>query len=238
MNRDKYGIIGQIQKGGLIEGGDSANWMGHYIYLTNDDFPFVETFEIKPGAYVRHPDPEQTNNGFGAHYKNPWNGCISRDQLTGIIGALIKKKEYLALTRLILHHAASLFLLSYNNINNGQDPKIAKWKRPDPTLLNIWACYLRGFGIFSWLLYPLLCILDLHVLIDTLRANSSDEEDKISYALRLFISRDYVPTIVGKLSVKLLNKQHLIKNIEKYWCGWRKNCEMSDLYKKKIEELN
>lgn len=71
MNRDQYGIIGQIQPDGGIEGGDSACWNGHYTYYTGDDpIDFVKTFEVSPGGYVRHPYPDATNNRFGAYYKN------------------------------------------------------------------------------------------------------------------------------------------------------------------------
>ena len=239
IHRDSNNIIGQIQKNGSIEGGDSACWQGHHVYLTNDknNFDYVNTFEIACGAYIRHPHPEQTFNGFGAHYKNPWNGCISRDQLTGILGALIKKKEYFALLRMIPQHLCWLFLFSYNNIKNGVDPKTSKWKWPDITFFNVWAMFLRGFGITSWLMWPLLCILDLHLLIDTVIVNKSDNEDAINYLLRLLVSRDYVPTPISKLCVKLLNKDHLAKLLEKYWTGRRDNPGMYDLQKQAINRL-
>lgn len=238
MHRDKYGIIGQIQADGSVEGGDSACWMGHWIYLTDEDFPYVETFEKGFGGYVRHPDPAQTNNGFGAHYKNPWNGCISRDQLTGIIGALIKRKEKRALLRLIIHHAAWGFLWSYNNIKNGRDPATAKWKWPDFTLMNIWASYLRGFGKLSWLAWPLLCLLDIHILGDAIYTRFwSKSDDQINHALKLFISRDYVPTPTSWLAAKLTDKNGLKQKLRRYWGGWRDSKEFIPYYERKIDEL-
>src|SRR5690606_39974850 len=119
LHRDQYGIRGQIQPGGWVEGGDSACWMGAYIYLTGDKFPYVKTFEKGFGGYVRHTDPKNTYNGFGAYYKNPWNGCMSRDQLTGVLGALIRQKEHAAMLRLFLQHSLRLFLFDYKTIQNG-----------------------------------------------------------------------------------------------------------------------
>lgn len=232
LNRDEDGIIGQIQSDGSVDGGDSACWMGHYIYLTDDDFPYVKTFEKGYGGYVRHP-----KSGFATYYENPWNGNISRDQLTGIIGGLVRQKEYKALLRLIVHHGAWLWLFSYNTVQNGVDPKVAPWKWPDATLFDIWATILRGFGKFSWIFWPLLCILDLHMLVNTMIVNRSDKDDKINYALKLMISREFVPTPTSWLSAKLLNKEHLISSLKEYWCGWRDNCDFVPLYEKKINSL-
>lgn len=239
INRDQYGIIGQIQPDGSIEGGDAACWQGHHVFLTDDkdNFPYVSTFEVKFGAYVRHPHPHATNNRFGAYYKDPWNGCISRDQLTGIIAAIVRKGDKVAMLRLMLHHACRLFLFSYNTVKNGVDPKDAKWKMPDLTLLDIWATYLRGFGKASWLLWPLLCVLDIHMLLNTMYSNIQDEDDKINFAIKLLISREFVPTPISWLSSKILNKSKLLDSIKRYWCGWRQNCGMYELYEKRIKEL-
>jgi hypothetical protein len=237
LHRDEYGIIGQIQADGSVEGGDSACWQGHHVYLTNSDFPYVKTFEVSFGAYVRHPYPHRTNNRFGSYYKNPWNGCISRDQLTGVLGALIKQKEYIALLRLGIHWMAWLFLFSYNTVQNGVEPSEAKWKLPDPTLFNMWGMYLRGFGVISWLFFPLLVLLDLHLVVDTIFTNKDDSDDQINYTLRMLVAKDYVPTPTSWLARKLLDKNHLIGLLEKYWCGWRDNCDMYELQVSRIVDL-
>jgi len=237
ITKDKYGALSQIQPDGTLEGGDSAVWTGHYLYLTGEKYPFVETFEVKPGAYVRHPDPKMTNNGFGAYYKHPWAGCISRDQLTGIIAGLISQKKRLSLLRLIIHHGFRLFLFSYNTIDNGKDPDTAAWKFPDLTLFDIWSMYLRGFGILSFLFWPILCVLDLHLLLNTIHVNRDGDDDQINYAIKLFIAVEHVPTPTSKLSFSLLNKSSLLKKIHNYWCGWRNNCDMYYLYFNKFKEL-
>lgn len=235
--RDKYGIIGQPYPEG-VEGGDSANWQGHHIFLTNDEenFPYTETFEVAWGGYVRHPHPDPVYNRFGWYYKNPWDGNITRDQLTGIIAALIRKKDTGALLRVIAHHMAFLGLFSYSNRKNGVEPDKTPWKLGDPTVFDVWAMYLRGFGKLSWLFWPLLCIYDIQLLISTIITNRQDNDDVISYTMKMLIAKEFVPTPTGWLARKILNKQHLLKLLKDYWCIWR-NCGMYDLYVDKVEKL-
>lgn len=251
LNKDSYGIIGQIQPEGWVEGGDSACWMGHHTYLTNSKFPYVKTFEVKPGAYVRHPDPSLTYNGFGAFYKNPWNGCMSRDQWTGVIGALIRQKERLALLKLVLHHSLRGFLFAYNTIHNGRDSKLYKfslikffynpkkepyYKMPDLTLFDIWATYLRGFGVISWLFWPLLVVLDIHNLIGAIFANIQQDNDQINFTMKYLVSREFVPTPTSWLTSKILNKRRLLDLIRDYWTR-RSNDDMVKLYEKALQRF-
>jgi len=245
IHKDENGAIGQIQADGSLEMGDSANWTGHYVYLSNDEtnFPFVEFFEVKPGGYVRHPDPKKTILGFGAYYRNPWDGCISRDQLTGILAALIAKKDKMAILRILAHHALRLFLFSYNTIENGKDPLKSKRKIPDLTLFDVWALELRALmkiiGIFGIIFYPLLCILDLHLLASTLFFNSKydHDPDAISFALKVIISNEIYKTPTSMLISKILNKQKLKGFIYAYWGGWRQNEGMIKYYIDKIKKL-
>lgn len=250
ITRDQYGIIGQVQPGGWVEGGDSACWMGHYVYLTGDKFPYVSTFEVAPGAYVRHPYPHATNNRFGAHYKNPWNGCMSRDQLTGVLAALVGQKERLALLRLVLHQVPRLLIFAYNTVHNGKEPSEYRfnllklfynpkqesyYKIPDLMLFDMWGMILRGFGKLSYLFYPILCVFDIHLLISTLLINKDDKDDQINYAIRMIVANENVPTFVSKLAWKLMDKAHVLARIKSYWCGWRQNCGMYDLYEGRLK---
>lgn len=237
LTRDKYGILGQIQANGSIEGGDGANWTGHYVYLTDDPFLYGEAFS-KGGGFVRHPDPTCTNSGFGSFYNGPYDGVMSRDQLTGVIGALIRQKEVVSLLKLGLNHSCRLFLFAYNTRENGEDPNTTPWKWPDLTVFDFWATYLRGFGSVSWCLYPLLCIFDIQMLIATILVNYSTNEDQISYSMKLMISKEFVPTPISWLSCKLLNRNNLLTLINKYWSGWRQQPDMVDLLDKKLIELN
>ena len=243
--KDENGIIVQPQPDGSYDGGDSVNWMGHYIYLTEDkdNFPFVDTFEVGRGGYVRHPYPKKSFHGFGAYYKNPWDGVISRDQYTGILAGLIAKGDGRAILRALGHHALRLFLFSYNTIPNGVDPKTAKKKLPDLTLFDIWAMELRALAsAYSWLkpiIWPVLCVLDLHMLVSTIFVNSAlyKDEDVISYLIKLFVTLDHVRTPVGSLMARILNRNKMILFVTKYWCGWRRNCDMAKLYQERIIKL-
>lgn len=248
MNRDQYGIIGQIQEGGWVEGGDSACWMGHWLYLNGGKCPdtdwdtakYIKNFEVSFGAYVRHPYYHPIHNRFGSYYRNPWDGIISRDQYHGVLAALIVGKHYKALFRAFLHHGAWLWLFTYNTRINGQNPwnGEAKWKWPDLTLFDIWALYIRGSGWLGYLLYPLLCIFDIHLLLSTLVVNAEPvkKDDVINHTLKLIISKDRLPTPISWLALKLLNKEKLIEKLKVYWCNWRDNCDFVPLYEKRIKE--
>lgn len=220
MNVDKNGYLMQIQLDGSLEGGDSACWSGHYIYFSKNTLNLnMRYFEIYPGAYVRHPNPDQTYNGFGAYYKNPWNGCISRDQLTGILLGLLKSGDKEAANRLVRHHLKSGMLFSYNTIDNGLSPEVAKWKMPDLTLFDIWALEIRATGKATWLL-PL---LDLHMLFNVLfdRIFSRNNDDVINLVGKLCASVEYYPTLISKFTAKLVDYSNVFNRIKNYWESWR-----------------
>ena len=245
MKTDLNGILCQVQDDGSLECGDGANWTGHHLYLYDNDTKvryaraFLKLFEVSFGAYVRHPDPTMTNNGFGAHYKNPWNGCISRDQLTGIIGALVATGQHWAMLRLIIHHAAWLFLFSYNTIKNGRDPKTAKWKWPDLTGPDIWSMELRGLGLLSYLLWPLMLVTDLHILIASIiqRLKVDGNDDPISFTMKLMCCREFKSTPWSWAAWKITDKEKLVEDLEEYWSGWREQPEMRALYVRKFRAI-
>lgn len=240
MHRDKWGVPGQIQSDGSIEGGDSVNWLGHLIFLGGGEDSnnwtaerYVDLFEAKFGGWVRHFDPAQTENEFGAFYGGPYDGVISRDQLTGILGALIAGKQRLAAVRLILNHALRLFLFSYNTIVNGDDPKTADRKWPDFTGPDIWAMMIRALGPAGVVLYPLLVVLDLHLLGNVLINKFYKNEDPISFAMKCMATFNYLPTPVGYLAKRLLNKEKLTKELFNYWeYSFRDMKGIAPLYKK------
>lgn len=233
---DKYGVIGQEQRDGTIDGGDSVNWQGHRMYL--EDKPpmklkdYIEFYRGKQLGYSRHPHSATT----ARYYKNPWSGNISRDQFTGILAALIKNTNRSETLKIMLHHAAWLFMFSYNTVRNGDET--LKWKWPDLTFLDMWAMELRCFGKLSWLFWPVLNILDLHMLLNTIHFNIwSKDDDAISFAIKSIAQKEHIPTIPSIITWKILNKDKLLKFMKSYWCGWRKNCDMYDMYEKKIKEL-
>lgn len=235
MKTGPNGELGQIQLDGSLEMGDSANWTGHWVYLTDaTNWAYTDLYEVGFGAYVRHPDPKLTNNGFGSYYKNPWAGCISRDQMTGILAALIGTKNRLAVIRLILHHSLRLFLFSYNTIHNGSTEKDRWWKLPDLTLFDIWALEIRALGPLGWILYPLLLVLDIHIFLASFFHNKTFSTDPISFAIKLIISREKMPTPLSILAFKICDKVKLSQEVTHYWSFWRK---MKDMPKPYMERL-
>lgn len=228
MNRDQYGMIGQIQADGTVEGGDALCFNCNLsFYWRPIDFTF---FRVGFGAYVRHPDPENTNEGFGAYYKHPWDGCISRDQATPLIGCLIKYRHKKLFLEYLVHHGAWLFSFMYNTRKNGQQPNKTKWKWPDPTGPDIWAMEIRGLMHFFWplwILYPLLVIMDLHLLINTLYVNRKEDDDIQAFMIKFLIAQEYFPTPLSYLAAKLLDKQRVYGKIKSYWSGWRQLPEVA-----------
>lgn len=230
---DKHGLLGQLEPDGGIDGGDTVNWTGHWMYL-RDEPPlelsyFIYAFRGGRFGFVRHPLSSRT----ASHYNNPWSGNISRDQLTGILATMVKFTNYKEALLLLLHHACWLFLFSYNTVRNNDDS--LKWKWPDLTLFDIWAMELRMFGRWSYIFYPILCILDVHMLLSTIIFNRvKEDKDPISFALKSFVQIDYIPTPISLLSWRILNKDKLRGAIKRYWCGWRQNCGMYKLYRKKL----
>lgn len=238
MHIDKYGIIGQIQPDSSIEGGDSACWHGHYVYLTSDnEVDYVDTFEIAPGAYVRHPDPEQTFYGFGAYYASPYDGVMSRDQLTGVAAALARVDQAAA-RRLLKHHSLRLFLTAYNTRKNGADPKDTPWKMPDILGPDMLAMFLRAARL-GVAVRPLLWLGDLHLLINTLvdRLFKPKSDDVINHLGRLFVAQEFQPTLIGKLAALLADRAYYKRKLIKYWCGWRDLPRMAQLFIDRLDKL-
>jgi len=208
-------------------------------------------------GYVRHPFSDAnrpTPGGTASVYKNPYKANISRDQLTGILAYYIKYQDLKEAFKIILHHGCWGWLFSYNTIKNGDESLKFKW--PDPTLLDIWAMELRAItprqpGIIKSPLrivsYLILMVLDIQMLFSTLLFNREKEkydtngrqvnDDIISFGIKSIAQKECFPTIISSLSWRLLKKEKLLKWLKSYWCGWRKNCGMYELYEKKIKEL-
>jgi len=257
---DQYGIIGHAYPGG-VEGGDSVCWNGHYKYFSeiDDGVSMRETFEVAFGGYVRHPHHHPIYNRFGSYYENAYMGVISRDQKTGVLLGLIAEKDRIGMLRLIANWALKGFLFSNNVVHNGVEPSETKFnlikffynpedkekgiKRtnhyhiPGFTGPNMWQMALRGFGVFSWLFWPILFFLDLHILLDTGFENADTDDDSINYLGRLHVAKTIVPTPISWLAVKLLDKEELKQELATYWIGWRDNPGMYDIHAKAIDAL-
>lgn len=220
---DENGILGQKESNGQFGGGDSASWHGGYTLLGGDDRNFYEIFGAGHGGLVRHP-----TEGYSAYYKGPYDGRITRDQLSGALAAIVSQRDSQALWKVFKHHGYWLWLFSYSTRPNGS---FGKWKWPDITGPNVWQMYLRGFSKYF---YPLLLILDIHLVLDSLVMRYNNDSHIISHLHRLIIANQFTPTPVSRFALKLLPNSFIKDNLTRYWCGWRGNCFMVDLYMKKL----
>jgi len=139
-----------IQSDGSIDCGDAVNYEGHYNYL-NPTNPLVKSFskfyEVKEtGGYVRHPDPTMTNYGFGAVYIDYKRGCITRDQMVGIIMGLFAQGDEVASLRFALHHKRRHFLRTYSMVKRGEDIRDNVTRQADLTGPEIWQMEIRLLG--------------------------------------------------------------------------------------------
>lgn len=249
--KDQYGIMGQPYSGG-VEGGDAVCWNGKLNYYSKKQHIPMDIFEVKPGAYVRHPYPHPVYNRFGWYYKNPWDGNITEDQITGVIVGRIAEKDWKALWRIWFHSLAWLGWFVYNNRQNGKEPGETKWKWPGAfspkTTQMMWrgiVAFTPGLKYFAFLYYVRFFLCDLILLFDVWYDNDNPKDDRINDVDRLHVARSLFPTIAGRWAVNNLDKEHLKSRIKIYWGGpdvpenggWRDNPGMYKLMADAIDEL-
>jgi hypothetical protein len=176
MYIDTYGVI--VQKD--FDGGDTLHREGMYAFgkvirfgLVNNEV-FIENlpsrgpasayfrednpinkFEVSPGIYVRHPDPNKW-------YSNP--DTTSRDQLLPVIATCAATEDYPRLWRLFSASVQrGFFAQNLLRIGEGEtDIKI-----PDPMHLNL-AQFIRAGGWWTAPFYHLLLVFDAVELAGTL----------------------------------------------------------------------
>ena len=232
LTTDEHGNLMQLQRGEL-EGGDSLNWTGHKclieFLLTGNRTPArtLAFFSNNGTGLVRYPNPSMTNNGFGAYHEDAWNGCISRDQLTGAYLMLLATDKSTALGKLvtrafIVEHSRRFFMFANNVISNGDDPKSFKKKFfRDITGLDIAALRYRYTlnqqNKSTW--NPLLCFMDLQMLVNAIliRTFRRKETDLVSFTGKLIASMAFSQTPVASLTWKITDKDHLKRSASIYW---------------------
>lgn len=169
---DAYALI--VQKDQHQDGGDTlqregmvafGKWL-RYNETTNELFvnpeppgrpspsQVMDKLEIRPGIYIRHPDPSKW-------YSNP--DTTSRDQLIPVIAYCAAYQDYPRLLRLF---KATLMrgMFAQNTLRIGQGEK--DWKIPDPMHLTI-GLFIRAGGWWTSLFYPVLLVTDSIDLIGT-----------------------------------------------------------------------
>lgn len=171
MYIDAYAVI--VQKD--MDGGDTLHREGMYAFgkkLIYDHFSntvivpslpvrrpasteLLDQFEVKPGIYVRHPDPNKW-------YSNP--DTTSRDQVLPVIAYCAAYEDYPRLGRLFWATLKrGMFAQNYLRLGDNE----TQWKIPDPMHLNV-AQFIRAGGWWTAPLYPLLFVYDSIELVGTL----------------------------------------------------------------------
>ncbi|MGE0528435.1 MAG: hypothetical protein AB7P49_15300, partial [Bdellovibrionales bacterium] len=167
---DAYAVI--VQQDG--DGGDTLHREGMYAFgkwlrytsetntLLVEEIPqrrdpasILDKFEVRPGTYVRHPDPT-------SWVSNP--ETTSRDQLIPVIAYCAAYADYPRLWRLFKAVAKRGFF-AQNFIKNG--PGKTQRKIPD-TMLGHLGLFIRAGGWWTAPLYPVLLITDSLRLVNTL----------------------------------------------------------------------
>lgn len=218
MYIDSYAVI--VQKD--MDGGDTLHREGMYAFgkkisysqLENKVFiessllrrpassEIIDKFEVSPGIYVRHPDPNKW-------YSNP--DTTSRDQLIPVIAYCAAYEDYPRLWRLFKATAQrGLFAQNLIRIGEGETEK----KIPDPMHLNL-AQFIRAGGWWTAPLYPLLFIFDTIELAGTLlsalplhfkddhwvpRWRNENDVDDNNVVVQHLLAAIYKPTPISELN--------------------------------------
>lgn len=242
MNRDKHNIIGQIQNGGWVEGGDSAAFFGHWLSLGKDEHwtgdRYAEEFEVEPGCYVRNPYPDTSKEGWASFSNGVYDGVLSRDQLTGVLHVLCMHKKRKHILRFMWACAKRGFIFTNNTLKNGSDPRYGfiekpgilfflkciiqkqpgrKW--PDMILWDIWAMMIRGLFPYTIILYPLLIIFDLHTIIGALlvaRESVEEDDDVISHVGKCLVGMKIMPTPTMWIANRINSADDIMNKLERY----------------------
>jgi hypothetical protein len=162
----------------------------------------MDQFEVKPGIYVRHPDPTRWSS-------NP--DTTSRDQLIPVIAYCGAYEDYPRLWRLFKAVAArGMFAQNTVRIGEGQTEK----KLPDTMLLNT-SLFIRAGGWWTAPLYPVLLATDTIELVGTmismlpfewddhhqrLRRRTLDDSDDNNAIIKHLMAATWKPTPISWLN--------------------------------------
>lgn len=162
----------------------------------------LNRFEVAPGIYVRHPDPQKW-------YSNP--DTTSRDQLMPVIAYCAAYEDYPRLWRMF-KAVARRGMFAQNYIRNG-DGETSR-KIPDPMHLNI-AQFIRAGGWWTAPFYPLLFVFDSVELVGTLitavplhlsddklipRWRRPSDVDDNNVVVQHLLAKFYKPTPISELN--------------------------------------
>ena len=176
INRDNFAML---TKRPDMDGGDTANREGVY-YSALSWLGFMDNGRCessmsklecpnKRGVYRRHPDPR---------YWYSHDNVMSRDQITPLIIAMGECKMFKRLFWAMLKWVCRLGFMNNTRRNGQYETKEEhfkskyhhhewdySWKLPDFAPFHL-GLYIRAFRCYP--LWPLLCVLDFYLLINSL----------------------------------------------------------------------
>lgn len=168
--------------------------------------------KLKSGwSYKRHSDPSMW-------YSSP--DRMSRDQATPNViawGATGSRR----LKEFFKDHLKRGLLFTWNIRKNWvyppSHPKYEKGmdyglKVPDVTLFGFWAYYIRGFDM-GWWLYPLLCLFDVDLLVNSalkvVASKNQKEADDLNHMVSLIYALKKYPTPFSWLAKMVYKRRGL-----------------------------
>lgn len=167
--RDVYGLLVQADR----DGGDSCNrTMAANCYFSALNVPYTDEGLMltealimdltqlagsAPGRYRRNPAPNRWFNN---------ENNFTRDQSIVLQAALVLNGQVKWAALDLLKARAKRLMFHFSTENDGQDAGPLVYKAPDICAPIEIAQFIRCFRWTTIILYPLLCLLDLQLLID------------------------------------------------------------------------
>jgi len=223
--------IGKIQPDKSVELGDCIQRESMYMLglklegaHTRKLFRFILSHlehPKYPGFYRRSPDTD-------------WSGDydrMSRDQSIPLVAAMGAVGLYKHIFFHLLSHILRLGFFTNirrngtTKLNHGTKKYVSDTplynynpKPPDFAGPSFWALYLRGFWPLGLALYPVLCVLDLSLLVHSLLWRYHyTHDDCLSYLILTRYSRSRLPTPLSYLALRIENKQDLKTKLDVYF---------------------
>lgn len=208
MNRDQYGIISQLNYDGVtLDSGDSAFSTGLMAGCGSLKDAMLMPLFVQTGQLVRHP--YSTDNTGTAPHNNP--RATSRDQvLAFFFGAHAANNDQV--------YAACLQYAQGWRVN--ADVLMPHHK------LYLYKC--AKVEVPKWLQVIGEACLTLNILWNT-KVKPEEEQNQL-VVISIMMGRQWA----AKVYVKHPN---IFKNLNDYFCGWRKRCEIATALKEKLIEV-
>jgi len=223
--------VGKYQPDGSVELGDSAQRAGMW------ELGLVLEDKIKNGIYFKLALSQLEHPWLKGFYRrspdSDWTGDfdrMSRDQSTPLVAAM----GVLGLHKFLFFHllAHILRLGFFTNIrrngatkeNHGlptPNGKVFNYsiKLPDIAGPSFWGLYFRGFRFLGIICYPVLCLLDLELLVGAIAWKYRKGNDVLNYLVLTRYARYRLPTPISWLGFKLEDKQLLKTKLDVYFDG-------------------